>query len=116
MFREVLKSKIHRATVTDLSVDYVGSISIDLALMQKANIIVGEKVDVFNIHNGARFSTYVIEAPYGSGEVNINGAAARLARKGDRIIIVAYGLASDEELKDFQASIVHVNSQNQIID
>jgi len=116
MFREVLKSKIHRATVTDLSVDYVGSISIDAVLMQKANIIVGEKVDVLNIHNGARFTTYAIEAIYGSGDVCINGAAARLARKGDRVIIIAYGLVSDEELKDFKADIVHVDSNNKIID
>ena len=116
MFREVLKSKIHRATVTDLSVDYVGSISIDAHLMQKANIVVGEKVDVLNIHNGVRFTTYAIEAAYDSGSICINGAAARLVRKGDRVIIVAYGLVSDEELKGFKASIVHVDNQNKSVD
>ena len=112
MLREVLKSKIHRATVTDLSIDYVGSIAVDELLMQKANIIEGERVDVLNIHNGQRFSTYVIKAPRGSGEICINGAAARLARVGDRIIIIAYGIAQDEELKTFMPNIVHVDENN----
>ena len=116
MYREILKSKVHRATVTDLSVDYVGSIAIDESLMQKANIIEGEKVDVLNIHNGQRFSTYVIKAPPNSGSICINGAAARLAKIGDRVIIIAYCWITDKELEGFSQVIIHVDSQNKAVE
>ena len=112
MLREILKSKIHRVTVTDVSVDYVGSIAVDELLMQKANLVPNERVDVLNIHNGQRFSTYIIKASYGSGSVCVNGAAARLACIGDRLIIVSYGLFGESELADFSPYIVHVDSNN----
>ena len=88
--RCLLRGKIHRATVTDANVDYVGSISIDQDLLRKADIWPGEKVLIADINNGARFETYTLEAKAGSGEVCINGAAARLVRKGDKVIIMAF--------------------------
>ncbi|MEE8576632.1 MAG: aspartate 1-decarboxylase [candidate division Zixibacteria bacterium] len=108
----VCKSKIHRATVTDKDLDYVGSITIDVDLMKAADLVPWEKVQIANINNGARFETYVIEGEAGSGCIALNGAAARLAEKGDLIIIIAYGEIDRSEADDFQPSIVHVDDQN----
>ena len=95
MQRQMLKSKIHRATITDCDVDYVGSITLDPELMRQADLLVNEQVHVWNIDNGARFVTYAIEGEPGSGTVQVNGAAARLVRTGDKVIIASFG-AFDE--------------------
>ena len=96
---EVLKSKIHRVTVTEADLDYIGSITIDEALMEAANIIENERVDIYNITNGERFSTYVIKGEAGSGVIGINGAAAHKAGVGDLIIIASYAMMDFEEAK-----------------
>jgi aspartate 1-decarboxylase len=114
MIRKMCKSKIHRATVTDANLHYVGSISIDSELLKAADILPYEMVQVVNINNGERFETYVIEGEVGSGVVCLNGAAARLAVPGDLVIIIAYGLYAEEELKDWEPKIIHVNARNQI--
>ena len=97
MLVEVLKSKIHRATVTDKNLEYEGSITIDAGLMAAAGICENEKVHVLNLNNGSRFETYVIKGKKGSGAICVNGAAARLAEKGDRVIIVSYGFVDAAE-------------------
>lgn len=106
----LLKSKIHRATVTDADLNYEGSISIDKKLMDAANLFVYEKVDIYNITNGARFSTYVIEG--GEGEITLNGAAARHVQKGDLVIIACYGSYTEEEAAVHNASLVFVDENN----
>lgn len=111
---EFLYAKIHRATVTDANLNYVGSITIDKALLKASGIKAGQKVDVLNINNGARFHTYVIEGEENSGIICINGAAARLAQKEDRVIIVAYALMNEEEQAAFSPKIVHVDANNNI--
>ena len=108
---EVLKSKIHRVSVTEARLDYMGSISIDHALMEAANIIPGEKVSVVNINNGARFETYVIEAPKGSGEITLNGPAARKVQIGDIVIIISYAIMDFEAAKIFKPSIIFPNEK-----
>jgi len=108
--RFVLRSKIHRATVTETRLDYEGSISIDEVLLEKAGIWVGEKVMIANLNNGARFDTYVLNGKRDSGTVAINGAAARLCEKGDRIIIMGYELTSEP----IDAKIVLVDDKNKI--
>jgi aspartate 1-decarboxylase len=113
---EMLVSKIHRATVTDANLNYVGSITIDEELIERANLRVGQKVEVLNINNGERFNTYVIKGERGSGEICLNGAAARKVAIGDLIIIVAYGLFSEEELAEYQPTIVIVDGNNRIVD
>jgi len=113
-FREVLKSKIHRARVTRANLDYEGSISIDASLLEVADIRPFEKVDIYNITNGERFSTYAIPAPPDSGEIQINGAAAHKANPGDLIIIVSYISLSDEHLRTWNPRVVLVNSDNTI--
>ena len=113
---DILKSKIHRATVTEANLDYIGSISIDEGLMRKANIIEFEKVHVLNITNGNRLTTYAIKANNYSGEICINGAAAHLVSKGDLVIIVAYGKISMENHNSYTPNIVHVNKKNEIVD
>ncbi len=110
-----MKSKIHRAKVTDANINYEGSITIDRKLMQAADIIPYEQVHVLNINNGARFTTYAIEGAPGSGEICLNGAAARLAEKGDLVIIITYTQVPEEELKTYQPKIVHVNANNAIV-
>ena len=110
-----LKSKIHRATVTDANIDYVGSISIDKDLMRAANLLSYERVQVLNITNGNRLETYVIEAPKNSGEICINGAAAHLVKKGDLVIIVAYCQLKEEELFNYKPKIINVDDKNKII-
>ncbi len=106
MFIEVLKSKIHRIQVTEANLNYVGSISLDEDLMDAVNIIENEKVQVLNIHNGERFNTYVIKGERGSGEVTLNGPAARKAQVGDTIIVVSYAQMEFEEAKGFKPTII----------
>jgi aspartate 1-decarboxylase len=115
MIRQMCKSKIHRATVTDAKLHYIGSITIDRDLLAAADILEYELVQVVNVNNGQRFETYVIEGPAGSGTVCLNGAAARLAVPGDLVIIIAYGGFSDAELAGYQPKIVHVDEQNRIL-
>ncbi|MCH5306006.1 MAG: aspartate 1-decarboxylase [Rikenella sp.] len=103
---EVLKSKIHRVHVTESNLDYVGSITIDKALMEAANLIAGEKVQIVDNNNGERFETYVIEGAAGSGCICINGAAARRVAVGDVVIIMSYALMEFEEAKQFRPSVV----------
>lgn len=112
---EVLKSKIHRAVVTRANLDYVGSITIDAELMAAANLIAGEKVAVVNNNNGARFETYVIKGEAGSGAVEINGAAARLAAVGDVVIIISYAHMDFEQAKYFEPSVVFPTTGNRLI-
>jgi aspartate 1-decarboxylase len=113
--RTMLKSKIHRATVTEGNINYEGSITIDRTLMEAADILPYEQVQVLNINNGARFSTYTIEGKPGSGEICLNGAAARLAVKGDLVIILTYTDVPEEEARDYQPIIVHVDKNNAIV-
>ena len=113
--RMMLKSKIHRARVTDANIDYEGSISIDMKLMAEADILPYEQVHVLNINNGARFTTYAIEGAAGSGEICLNGAAARLAVKGDIVIILTYTQVPEEQTKNYRPKIVHVNEKNAIL-
>ena len=110
--RIMLKGKIHRVRVTDLSIDYEGSIAIDRRLMEEADILPYEQVQVLNINNGARFSTYAIEGE--NGEICLNGAAARLAVKGDIIIILTYCHVEDDEARNFIPTLVHVDDKNAI--
>jgi aspartate 1-decarboxylase len=111
---EMLYSKIHRATVTDANLNYVGSITIDEELIEKANLLVGQKVDIVNINNGERFSTYVIKGKRGSGEVCLNGAAARKVHVGDKIIIIAYASMDLQEAKNYKPSVIIVDENNKI--
>jgi len=115
MMRMILKSKIHRATVTQADLHYVGSIALDRALMDAADLIEGEQVVIADITNGARLETYVIPAPAGSGIVGINGAAAHLVAEGDLVIIMSYALMEDAEAKAFRPRVVHVDEQNRIV-
>ncbi len=112
--RIMLKSKIHRARVTECNVDYEGSITIDSALLEAANIIPYEQVQVLNVNNAARFETYAIAGKAGSGEVCVNGAAARLVAKGDIVIILTYSHMSDEAAAEHHPSLVYVDAQNRI--
>ena len=112
----LLKSKIHRATVTTANLDYIGSISIDQTLMIAANIHEFEEVHVLNVTNGKRLITYAIPADKNSGEICINGAAAHLVSKGDIIIIVAYGSVNESDTKQYAPYVVHVNENNKIIE
>ena len=110
MRRRMMKSKIHRATVTDANLNYVGSITIDRELMDLADMLEHEQVHVLDIDNGARFETYVI--PGGPGEICLNGAAARLVQPGDKVIIITYGEYEDAELDGFVPRVVHVDQHN----
>lgn len=116
MQRTMMKSKIHRATVTQADLHYVGSVTVDADLMEAADLLPGEKVDIVDIDNGARLSTYVIEGPRGSGVLGINGAAARLISPGDLVIIIAYGTMDDAEARTFQPSVVFVDERNRAVD
>jgi aspartate 1-decarboxylase len=111
----MLKSKIHRATVTDAFLSYEGSITVDPLILDSANIVAFEQVHIYNIHNGERFSTYVIEGEIGSGEVRLNGAAARKVAVGDLIIICSYVSLEDRECHNYEAINVYVNGDNTII-
>ena len=112
MQRQMLKSKIHRATVTDCDLHYVGSITIDEDLLEAANILENELVHVLDIDNGQRFETYTIAGARGSGMVQVNGAAARLVAKGDKVIVVTYATYDEAELKDYEPVVVHVDDDN----
>ena len=112
---EFLYAKIHRATVTDANLEYVGSITIDKALLRASNIKVNQKVEILDINNGERFSTYVIEGEKNSGTICLNGAAARKVQKGDKVIIVAYAILDEQEQQNFVPKIVHVDENNKII-
>jgi len=112
MKRIMFKSKIHRAKVTGADLNYEGSITIDSELLKLADILPYEKVDIYNVTNGERFSTYVIPGEPGSGEVCLNGAAARKVQKGDTVIIVSYCELSDEEIKDYSPTVVLVDEEN----
>ena len=114
MERRMMKSKIHRATVTESNLEYEGSITIDEALMVKANILPYEQVDIYNVTNGERFTTYAIKGEENSGVICINGAAAHKGRKGDIIIIVTYGNYPENELSAFKPDKVYVDSLNRI--
>lgn len=114
MRRSMCKSKIHRATVTDANLAYEGSITLDPVLMEAADIREFEKVHVVNIANGARFETYVITGVEASGDVVLNGAAARLVQPGDRVIIMSYAEYDEDELEDFRPLLVFVDDQNRI--
>jgi aspartate 1-decarboxylase len=115
MQRQMLKSKIHRATVTDCNLHYAGSITIDSELMEEADLLPHEQVHVLDIDNGARFETYVIEGRYASREMCVNGAAARLVQPGDRVIVVSYGAYADQELQAYEPRVVHVDEDNRIL-
>ncbi len=110
----MLYSKLHRATVTDANLNYVGSITIDRDLLDAAGLIVGQKVDIVNINNGERFSTYVIEGERGKKDICLNGAAARKAEVGDKIIVIAYASMSLEEAKSYKPKVVLLGEDNSI--
>lgn len=112
--RTMLKSKIHRATVTQADLHYAGSLTVDAALMQAADLLPGEQVQVVDINNGARLETYVIEGPRGSGVIGINGAAARLVHPGDLVIIISYASMDDAEARAFAPRVVHVDAGNRV--
>jgi aspartate 1-decarboxylase len=111
----MLKSKIHRATVTDCDLHYVGSITIDPELLEAADIREFEQVTVVDVNNGARFETYTIAGTRGSGDMKVNGAAARLVHRGDTIIVISYGLYDPDDLDHYMPRVVHVDERNQII-
>ena len=112
--RTMLKSKIHRARVTETNIDYEGSITIDKKLMEETDILPSEQVQVLNLNNGARFTSYAIEGKKDSGEICLNGAAARLAIKGDIIIILSYCYVDDDEARNFIPRLVYVDANNAI--
>jgi aspartate 1-decarboxylase len=112
--RQMLKSKIHRATVTGCDPDYVGSITLDPELMRSADVIPNEQVYVWDIDNGARFVTYVIEDEPGTGAVQVNGAAARLVSEGDKVIVASFGAYDERDLRAYAPIVVHVDDRNRI--
>jgi aspartate 1-decarboxylase len=114
MHLTLFKSKIHRATVTECDLGYEGSITIDPLLLDAANMLPYEQVDVLNINNGARFTTYTIAGKRGSGEIKVNGAAARLAQRGDLVIICTFAQMSEEAAKTWKPTVVHVDGKNAI--
>lgn len=116
MNRTMLKSKIHRATVSDCDLHYVGSITIDPELLDAADIREFEQVHVVDVDNGARFETYTIAGEPGSGEMKVNGAAARLVHRGDTIIVISYASYDREDLEAYEPRVVHVDAANRIID
>ncbi|MFE2282284.1 aspartate 1-decarboxylase [Streptomyces sp. NPDC059454] len=116
MFRTMLKSKIHRATVTQADLNYVGSLTLDPDLMEAADLLPGELVHIVDINNGSRLETYVIEGERGSGTVKINGAAARLVHTGDLVIIIGYGVVADAQARELKPSVVFVDEHNRILE
>src|SRR3569833_286651 len=115
MMRIMMKSKVHRATVTQADLDYVGSVTLDAALMEAADLLEGEQVAIVDVTNGARIETYVIPGPRGSGVIGINGAAAHLVHPGDLVIIMSYAMLEDSEARALQPRVVHVDAQNRIV-
>jgi aspartate 1-decarboxylase len=116
MRRTMLKSKVHRATVTGSDLHYVGSITMDPELLEAADILESELVHVLDVDNGARFETYTIAGRRGSGEVQVNGAAARLVHTGDTVIVVSYAEYEEEEMGTYEPRVVHVDAENRIVD
>jgi aspartate 1-decarboxylase len=116
MFLNMFKSKLHRATVTEANLNYVGSITIDSSLLDAAHILPGEKVQIVNNNNGARLETYTIAGEPGSGVICLNGAAARLVQPGDTVIIIAYAMMTAEEAKTFEPNVVFLDDQNRIVE
>ena len=114
MLRSMCKSKIHRATVTDANLNYVGSITIDSELMSAADLMEYEQVHVVNVNNGARFETYVIAGEAGRGDICLNGAAARLAHPGDKVIIISYAQYNEAELQEYRPVMIFVDEANRI--
>jgi len=114
--RHIFKSKIHRATVTQADLHYVGSLTIDEDLMDAADLIAGEKVQIVDITNGARLETYVIVGPRGSGIIGINGAAAHLVHPGDLVIVISYAVVADRDARSLQPRVVHVGASNEIVE
>ena len=115
MLRQMLTSKIHRATVTQADLHYVGSVTVDQDLLDAADLYEGEKVAIVDVTNGARLETYVISGPRGSGVIGINGAAARLVHPGDLVILIAYGLMDDQEARTRKPRVVFVDADNKVI-
>jgi aspartate 1-decarboxylase len=115
MMRIMMKSKIHRATVTQADLDYVGSVTLDAALMEAADLLEGEQVAIVDITNGARIETYVIPGPSGSGIIGINGAAAHLVHPGDLVIIISYAMVEDAQARSLEPKVVHVDERNRIV-
>src|SRR5947207_13829437 len=115
MLRTMFKSKIHRATVTQADLHYVGSVTIDADLMDAADLLPGEQVHIVDITNGARLETYVIDGPRGTGVIGINGAAAHLVEPGDLVIIISYASMTDAEARSFQPAVLHVGARNEIV-
>src|ERR671919_2816615 len=115
MQRQMLKSKIHRATITDCDIDYVGSVTLDPELMRQADLVPNEQVHVWDIANGARFVTYAIEGEPGSGDVQVNGAAALLVSEGDKVIIASFGAYDRADLETYAPIVVHVDERNAIV-
>jgi aspartate 1-decarboxylase len=116
MLRTMLKSKIHRATVTQADLHYVGSVTVDAGLMEAADLLPGEQVAIVDVTNGARLETYVIPGERGTGVIGINGAAAHLVHPGDLVILISYAQMTDAEARAFAPSIVHVDAANEIIE
>ena len=116
MQRTMLKSKIHRATVTDADLHYVGSVTVDEDLMRAADLLPGEQVAIVDVTNGARLETYVIPGAAGSGVIGINGAAAHLVHPGDLVILIAYAQMDDQEARAYRPRVVHVNADNEVIE
>ncbi|WP_405938134.1 aspartate 1-decarboxylase [Streptomyces sp. NBC_00726] len=114
MRRTMLKSKIHRATVTEADLNYVGSLTLDPVLMEAADLLIGEQVAIVDVNNGSRLETYIIEGERGSGVVCINGAAARLVAPGDIVIIIAYGSVEEDEIGKREPRVVFVDDANRI--
>ncbi len=115
MFRQMMKAKIHRATVTEANLNYVGSVTIDQDLLELVDILPDEKVQIVNNNNGARFETYAIPGPRGSGVICLNGAAARLVQPGDQVIIINYGLMSDEEARRHHPKVAIMDENNKVV-
>ena len=115
MNRTMLKSKIHRCRITGSDLNYVGSITIDADLLDAADILEHEQVHVVDVDNGARFETYTIAGARGSGEVKVNGAAARLVHSGDTIIVISYASYDRDDLESYEPKVVHVNTENEIV-
>ncbi|CAN5551257.1 aspartate 1-decarboxylase [soil metagenome] len=114
MQRQMLKSKVHRATITACDVDYVGSITLDPELMRLADMLPNEQVHVWDIDNGSRFVTYVIEGEPGSGTIQVNGAAALLVREGDKVIVASFGSYDEADLERYAPVVVHVDDDNAV--
>ena len=115
MLRTMLKSKIHRATVTQADLHYVGSVTVDEDLMDAADLLAGEQVAIVDVTNGARLETYVIAGPRGSGIIGINGAAARLVHPGDLVILIAYAQMDSAECREYVPRVVFVDSENRVV-